>query len=166
MIGFKEFAASAYQRGDVASRCIEWQDRFGADVLIVLFCCWRADHGAETGESLLRRAAAATRIMEHHLLQPLRAARRALQAVQTHNPALRRCREAVLERELQCEWLKADVLAGLATDSATPEAGASSVMIATRALTCYLRLIGEVDANVKREADHMARAVFGASVCD
>jgi uncharacterized protein (TIGR02444 family) len=47
---FWDFSLDFYGRARVAEACLKLQDSFGADVNIVLYCCWVAFEGAEKME--------------------------------------------------------------------------------------------------------------------
>jgi uncharacterized protein (TIGR02444 family) len=44
---FWEFSLKFYSREDVSSSCLTLQNNFGADVNILIYCCWMAVEGAE-----------------------------------------------------------------------------------------------------------------------
>ena len=78
---FWRFSLAIYARPGVAPACLVLQDEHGRDVNLMLFCCW---HGA-SGRGRLDRAGleAADRSVtgwRREVIEPLRAARRAIKA--------------------------------------------------------------------------------------
>jgi len=78
---FWRFSLAVYARPGVAPACLVLQDEHGRDVNLMLFCCWL---GA-SGRGVLERAGleAADRAVtgwRHEVVEPLRAARRAIKA--------------------------------------------------------------------------------------
>ncbi len=74
-----DFATRLYAKDRVEQVCLELQDRRGADVNVLLFCCWTAASGRgafHAGE--LEAALAATRTWREDVTRPLRRLRRHL----------------------------------------------------------------------------------------
>ena len=77
--GLWDFATRLYAKDRVEQVCLELQDRRGADVNVLLFCCWVAASGRgafRAGE--LEAALAATQTWREDVTQPLRRLRRHL----------------------------------------------------------------------------------------
>jgi uncharacterized protein (TIGR02444 family) len=85
--GFWDFSLTLYGRPGVAPACLALQDRFGADVNLLLLGFWRA-HRRFPGwaESEIARAEAAAGPV-NAVLRPLRQARRALDSLREDEPA-------------------------------------------------------------------------------
>ncbi len=84
--GFWDFSLTLYGRPGVAPACLALQDRFGADVNLLLLGFWRAHRGFPgwaAGEIARAEAAAAP---VNAVLAPLRQARRALHTLQQDEP--------------------------------------------------------------------------------
>jgi uncharacterized protein (TIGR02444 family) len=76
---FWDFALKVYQMPGVSEACLEIQERHGADVNVVLFCCWLGEsgRGAVTPEKLAE-ACKAVASWNETVVKRLRAVRRVL----------------------------------------------------------------------------------------
>lgn len=110
--GFWAFSLALYARPGVAAACLDLQDRFGADVNLLLLCLWRAHKGFNgwaEGEFARIEAAVAP---VNAALKPLRQARRALKDLQADEPAAAPLYDEAKMLELKLEqvaqaWLAA-----------------------------------------------------------
>jgi uncharacterized protein (TIGR02444 family) len=155
---FRKFADAAYRAPGVAQACIDWQDRLGADVLVILWCHWTCARGMAMNAALLQRAMLSVGPIELHLLRPLRAARRALSAAASHIESLQRCKVRVSAREVECEWLKARVLVQMREPLHT-SGEMRRTANAEAALGLYLRLLGIEDEQAQGEAAALSRLI-------
>ena len=100
------FALAAYARPGVAALCLDLQDRHGANVMLMLHLC----HCAACGQAAVDVAAAAGAMapLEHHLIAPLRRARRAVSAAAEAlgDATLRDTAKRLLRAELKAERLQ------------------------------------------------------------
>ncbi|MDX1580955.1 MAG: TIGR02444 family protein [Alphaproteobacteria bacterium] len=104
---FWTFSLRLYGLDGVASACLALQDRFGADVNLVLYALWRVEQGAGAwGGAECRAAMASVAPLSRQVIQPLRAVRKSL-AKEGEEAALR---EAVKNLELEAEKLEQDRL--------------------------------------------------------
>ena len=70
---FWEFSLDFYARDKVSSTCLILQDNFGADVNIILYCCWLGYIGTEEIEiTELDEIVAGIEAWQHHVVKPLR----------------------------------------------------------------------------------------------
>ena len=76
---FWEFALARYARPGVAQCCVALQDEHGANVMLLLYCAWRAQGGECVRGAALRRAMARLEPLDGHLV--LRCVRRGAQSV-------------------------------------------------------------------------------------
>jgi uncharacterized protein (TIGR02444 family) len=76
--GFWEFSLDAFRTEGVAPALIALQDRAGAHVNLLLFCCWSAREGIAVDMPLLRQAMEAAGAWQGEIVEPLRALRRRL----------------------------------------------------------------------------------------
>ena len=113
------FSLRVYGAEGVEAACLRLQDDHGADVNLVLFCCWLGTAGyGRVGERLLRSALAATAHWHGRAVAPLRALRRSLKqdpaplAAADAEPVRRK----VLAAELEAEHALQTLLFGLASD--------------------------------------------------
>ncbi len=75
---FWDYSLNLYQQPGIAQLCIDLQDRFGANVNLVLFACWVGNRGRRLDGSNLRAALAEISDWNKRVTQPLRSRRRAL----------------------------------------------------------------------------------------
>ncbi|MEK9970884.1 MAG: TIGR02444 family protein, partial [Ferrovibrio sp.] len=101
--GFWAFSLSLYDRAGAAEACLALQDRFGADVNLLLLGFWRARRGyAGWAETELERVEAAVAPV-NAVLQPLRAARRALKELREIEPTAGGLYDEIKALELKLE---------------------------------------------------------------
>ncbi len=104
--GLWDFAVALYARPGVASACLRLQNRHGVDVPLLLAAIWHA----AAGRGVLDRRRCATwravaRRWHRRAIGPLRAARNAIKADATRDPAVAALRKAILAAELEAERL-------------------------------------------------------------
>jgi len=79
--GFWSYSLACYGRADVAAACLDLQDRRGLDVNMLLFCCYAAAaHGLAMSVKEIRAFEARVSRWQGEVVEPLRAARRAVAA--------------------------------------------------------------------------------------
>jgi len=112
--GLWDFSLAVYARPAVAETCLALQDAFGADVNLVLYCCWlgATGRGHLDAEDFARLSEAAS-VWQREVVTPLRAVRRRLaepprRVAHALSAALR---EAVKAAELDAERIEQTVLA-------------------------------------------------------
>jgi uncharacterized protein (TIGR02444 family) len=125
------YAVALYARPGVAAACLLLQDRLGADVNLLLAGAWAgAAHGRRLDAAACRRLDDAVRAWHRDVVQPLRAARRALKPAHPGLPDEARLalREDVKTAELEAERLEIAMLSAalaLGQPRGTPPAGAA-----------------------------------------
>lgn len=145
---FWEFSLAYYSRERVSAACLSLQNRRGADVNILLFGCWLATLGLQLDPAGLNAAITAVEAWRRDVLEPLRAARR---AVSDQFPELAKSdrtsiKHGMLSVELECERLAQEKIALAANGHVAPEEGATPLQIASAALEHYLdRIVGTPD---------------------
>ncbi|MFO1188540.1 MAG: TIGR02444 family protein [Alphaproteobacteria bacterium] len=78
---FWDFSLDCYGRAGVAAACLDLQDRRGLDVNVLLFCCYAAAaHGFAMSVKEILAAESRVAMWQSQIIQPLRAARRAMPA--------------------------------------------------------------------------------------
>jgi uncharacterized protein (TIGR02444 family) len=153
-----DFALAAYAKPGVAPLCLELQDHHGANVMLMLHLC----HCAARGQATVDVAAAAHAMapLEHHLIAPLRRARRAISAAaETLGDAtLRASAKRLLRAELAAErlqCLRVDDPVAPPSDRHTARDTAAQLLH-----VCFLSLPGE--GWQRQAADALAEAVLSA----
>jgi uncharacterized protein (TIGR02444 family) len=76
--GFWDYSLKAFRTEGVAPALIALQDRAGAHVNLLLFCCWAASEGIAVDMALLRQAKQSAGAWQSEIVEPLRALRRRL----------------------------------------------------------------------------------------
>lgn len=126
---FWDFSVAIYDRPAVAFCCLDLQDRFGADVNLLLLGLWRATLGlASWAPGEAARAEAAISPLRA-VLTPLRQARRALRPLAADDDEARLLYSDMKELELRLERLAQAYLVGFGTMSPAPshEGGSAAV---------------------------------------
>ncbi len=140
---FWEFSLAFYAREPVGAACLSLQNRRGADVNILLLCCWLATLKLTIGEAGLKAAIEAVDDWRHKVLEPLRGVRRnVMDAPMEIAKAERRAiKDAVLAAELDSEHAaQARIVAVVAADVEPAEVGTIH-SIASNMLETYLGLL-------------------------
>ncbi len=81
------FSVAVYGRPGVREACLRLQDEAGLDVNVLLYCLWRAAHGADLEAGELAARLAALEPWMAAAVRPLRRLRRALKAEAAQLPA-------------------------------------------------------------------------------
>jgi len=140
---FWEFSLAYYSRERVSAACLSLQNRRGADVNILLFCCWLATLGLRVEQAGLHAVIAAVEAWRRDVLEPLRSARR---AVADHFPEIGKTdrqsiKHGMLSVELECERVAQEKIALSATGVVPVEDGSTPLQLASAALEIYLDLV-------------------------
>jgi len=75
---FWRFSLATYGDPKVAAACLALQDLCGADVNLLLYCCWLGQSGRALDKRALRAALRAVAELQSNIIRPLRQSRRAL----------------------------------------------------------------------------------------
>ena len=150
---FWEFSLAYYSRERVSAACLSLQNRRGADVNILLFCCWLATLSLKVEQAGLHAAIAAVEAWRRDVLEPLRGARRAVadQFPEIAKSDRQSIKHGLLSVELECERVAQEKIAqavtgGPATAVVPVEDGSTPLQLASAALEIYLDLVvGEPD---------------------
>jgi len=157
---FWGFSLALYARAGVEPACLALQES-GADVNLLLLCCWLGGAGRELDGSALERLREAASPWQTEVLSPLRRARRAVKSGSAGmkpewGEALRR---GILAAELDAEYLEQLVLADLALPLASPARRGGRA--AEVNLGRYLGLLA-IDAAADRHAQILLAACASA----
>jgi uncharacterized protein (TIGR02444 family) len=154
---FWEFSLAYYSRERVSAACLSLQDRRGADVNILLLCCWTATLLLRLESAGLKAAIAAVEDWRRDVLEPLRAARRAVadqfpELAKTDRQAIK---HGMLSVELECERIAQEKIAAAAAPHTAPDQEASTpLQIASAALETYFDMV--IGAPDEHDAEDMA----------
>ena len=110
---FWDYSLEAYAVAAVADACLTLQDRVGADVNLLLVCCWQGSLGHALSKPFLRQAMAAVADWQHQVVLPLRQVRRFIKAGIVAMPVRQteQLRQTVAAMELDAEYLEQFLLA-------------------------------------------------------
>lgn len=140
---FWEFSLAFYAREPVGAACLSLQDRRGADVNILLLCCWLATLKLTINEAGLRAAIEAVADWRRNVLEPLRAVRRqVVNAPMEIDRAERRAiKDGLLAAELDSEHAAQARIVAVVGGDIDPTAVGTIHSIASNALETYLGLL-------------------------
>ena len=138
------FSLCVYARNRVEQACLGLQTACGADVNLLLFCCWTGTLRRPLNKRFLRRVMAAVSGWQCGVVQPLRRARHALKKAGSGLPRVWRAhlRENVSSLELDAEYLEQLLLARLAMQAPQPGQKANAEKTVAANLERYLGLLG------------------------
>ena len=140
---FWNFSVELYGRPGVAAACLSLQDRFEADVNIVLFCCWLAKTGrGRVSARLLASIRKSVSPWHAEIVRVLRALRRRLKAPDPDWPSreTERLRQCIKDAEIEAERIEQVMIAGL--NLPAPRAGATPRRDARASLDRYFATLG------------------------
>jgi uncharacterized protein (TIGR02444 family) len=148
--GFWDYSLKAFRTEGVAPALIALQDRAGAHVNLLLFCCWAASEGIAIDPKLLRLARENAGAWQSEIVEPLRALRRRLKGGFDGFPddAVEALRKQINGLEIEGERIEQGRLAALALGR--PRASADA-RLAVAGLARYLAELG------RRPTDEDAR---------
>ncbi len=167
---FWAWSLDAYARADVARRALALQDEAGANVNVLLACCWLAQtRGQALSPEALTGALTAMSDWSGAVTGPLRGVRRALKP--RTEPGSQSLRDAVKESELAAERIEQAILCaalapapmtGTGTES-VPDQPDHAAVLALRSLQTYAALLPQShgDLTSTRELRAFVNAVFG-----
>jgi len=120
---FWNFSVRTYRQAGVAEACLGLQDEHGADVNMLLYCCWYGWHFSALDPETFMRAMDFSRVWAGNVVRPLRGVRRWMKSSGCAMDGMEfetcsELRERVKATELQAEKLQQSVLASLAEGSA------------------------------------------------
>ena len=138
MSDFWDYSVATYRRPGVAEACLDLQDRGGADVNLLLFCCWLAQRGEGLTDELLNDAVSLSQPWREAVVAPLRRVRRWMKSSEADldQAALR---EAIKACELEAERYQQDRLDALAGAASLPTTESADVKELARRYLFRLR---------------------------
>ena len=140
---FWEFSLAFYNRESVAAACLSLQDRRGADVNILLLCCWLATLEMKLGDAGLRAANDAVAQWRLDVLDPLRAVRRTVDSDWgAPSKAERKAiKTGILGIELDCERAAQGLILAAVSENAEFHEGSVPRGLASASLETYLDML-------------------------
>lgn len=140
-----DFSVRLYGKPGVAAECVSLQERFGVDVMLLLFAVYC---GAELGVLLSseRFAAANCAVAQwrDHVVRPVRGARRFLKS--SSGPELQALRNALKDAELDSERHEATLLTGWIGVHFPELPQAAAAMAIAHNIRCVLSFYGAGEA--------------------
>jgi uncharacterized protein (TIGR02444 family) len=127
---FWTFSLSFYSQPEIGEICLDLQDRFGADVNIVLYGLWQAHRGRRLSESDVRAVIEFAVSWQKNVVEPLRNIRRFLKIPPSGWPSqeVNLLRQHVKAEELQAEHLQQNAMEAALVSLGEPDASARAAM--------------------------------------
>jgi uncharacterized protein (TIGR02444 family) len=141
---FWTFSLEFYSDPAVAGICIDLQDRYAADVNIVLFVLWCASRGRRLSPQELERVVASISSWQNDVVRPLRGVRRNLKqlAADLALAPISELREAVKKQELEAERLQQSLMEAAFSDIGSPASDRAAT--ARSNVERYATFVGQV----------------------
>jgi len=135
---FWTFSLQTYAKPNVADICLELQDRFGADVNLLLYMLWAASRGRRLHLREIAEIAGYVQSWQQHVVTPLRVVRRQLKSPPDGwSPAeTDRLRQRIKAEELEAERLQQNAMVNFLSVDKAGQADAD-VVAAKFNLTSY-----------------------------
>jgi uncharacterized protein (TIGR02444 family) len=168
---FWDFSLALYGRPGVAPALLGLQDRRGADVNLLLYCCWMGGGGQLLSQADLARARDVGLVWQQEIVHPIRAVRRRLkQGFQDLNAqAVEALRRRLGDIEIEAERVVQDTMSGLRPIAAPvgSSGGAAGAAVTAANLKTCLRM-REIHIAAAEENDLLAilRGCFPGAALD
>ena len=117
---FWDFSLGFYARPGIAEICLDLQDRFGADVNVVLYLLWQAQRQRRLTPMEIEKLIALISDWQLHVVRPLRGARRFLKEP---GPTWSSDSVASFRQRLKAQELLAERLQQAVMETAFPDPG-------------------------------------------
>ena len=165
--GFWDFSVRTYRMDGVPNACLSLQNDYGADVNMLLYCCWIGAYIGQFDHELFARASAFSTLWADNVVVPLRSARTWMKqsGCDTEPVPTDTCmqlREEIKSVEFAAEKMQQQVLESLVlidqSRTDTPEQMLKDVVAN---LMLYSEHTGiEVCENVRRKFSDIVQAAF------
>ena len=159
---FWDFSLRTYRSEGVSTACLSLQDELGADVNLILYCCWAGGFDAALDDAAFQRALTFSSQWAREVVSPLREVRRWMKQ-EPFDPgtvdreACMALRDLVKATELAAEKLQQLTLSGLPL----PAANSEGIEAVSANLRRYFRAINvTLDANAVEKLMVIVRAAF------
>ena len=118
--GFWDFSVRTYRTQGVADACLSLQNDYGADVNMLLYCCWVGVYVGQFDDELFEKASHFSSDWASHVVIPLRSARTWMKHEGCHAEPIQTdtcmsLREKIKSVEFDSEKLQQEVLESLTT---------------------------------------------------
>lgn len=158
---FWGFSLATYGNPEVAAACLALQDLCGADVNLLLYCCWLGQSGRALDKRALRAALLAVGGLQSNIIRPLRQSRRALRRAPRGMPKgwAKEIKDRLAAVEIDLEYVEQRLLLAAARrlTPAKRKVAARAAIAAT--LSRYLTLLKVPSAHPgRRHADALVDA--------
>lgn len=127
---FWAFSLKFYSQPGIDDICLDLQDRFGADVNIVLYVLWQAHRGQRLSKSDIHKVVEFAGLWQKNVVEPLRKVRRFLKTPPSGWPSqdVNQFRQRVKAEELQAEHLQQNAMEAALNGLGEPDAAATLAM--------------------------------------
>jgi len=164
---FWRFSLATYGEPAVAAACLALQDRWDADVNLLLYCCWLGRAGRALDRRGLRAAMLKVKALQCNIIRPLRQSRRALKQVPrgVPKPWAKQLKDRIAAVEIDLEYIEHRILL-LAAKRLPPAKRKLTPRAAIAAsLSRYLTLLDVPSVHPdRRHADLLSEASCRAAV--
>ena len=167
--GLWKFSVRTYRTPGVPEACLSLQNDFGADVNMLLFCCWASTRCASFEGKLFARANEFSSDWASGVVTPLRSARTWMKTAgnatgSVPNEACVQLREQIKAVELSAEKIQLDVLESLASTDQQHDGGSEGTLSAAAAnLALYAQHRG---IGISTDAREKLAVIIGAAFPD
>jgi len=158
---FWRFSLATYGHPAVAAACLALQDRWGADVNLLLYCCWLGQGGRALDQRTLRAAMSDVKALQQNIIRPLRQSRRALRRPPTGMPKTwaKQLKDRIAAVEIDLEYVEHRMLLAAAKRLPSVKRKIAPRTAIRASLSRYLTLLKVPSAH--RDRRH-AGALLGA----
>ena len=165
--GFWDFSVRTYRMDGVPDACLSLQNDYGADVNMLLYCCWIGAYIGQFDGELFARASAFSTQWADHVVVPLRSARTWMKHTgcdtdPVPTDACMQLREEIKSVEFAAEKMQQQVLESLVSiDQSRNDAPDHILKDIVANLILYSEHTGfEVCEDVRRKFSDIIRAAF------
>lgn len=146
------FAVRLYKQPKAASACLALQDRHGADVNLLIYCCWVGlSEAAPLARHRMEEILASVALWQRDVIVPLRGLRRRLKRAEFDAGQAATFRQQIAEFELDAEYLELRMLAAASRRPIRhrPAGAADRVQANVSAYLACIGVHGSVDHHIR-----------------
>ena len=152
---FWNYSLQIYGLPDVEQYCLTLQDTYGANINILLYCCWMAEQQCALDEQQISAIMSSSQDWQGRIVKPLREARRAMSEDVMLMPAelYQQTKDHLREMELNVEHMEQiHIEKALDTQQLKFSKDQSPADITTHNMSCYMKQLDSVDDTQTRES--------------